>query len=178
MAPANDCKIDPALVAAMYAEHADELRNFLIGVLRNAEAAGEVVQATFAKAVEVGHTAHAETLKGWLFRVAFHEALAYRRRMAVHDKATRRIAWNAGSTQESAHDSPHDNVVRDETVESIRIALDALPVEQKKVVSMRIYDEKTFATIAAELGVPLGTVLTRMQLALRKLRRTMNSDRE
>lgn len=172
MAPANECKIDPALVAAMYAEHADELRNFLIGVLRNAEAAGEVVQATFAKAVEVGHTAHEETLKGWLFRVAFHEALAYRRRMAVHDKATRRLAWNPRDEAES----PHDSVVRGETVESLRTALEALPAEQKKVVSMRIYDEKTFAVIAAELGVPLGTVLTRMQLALRKLRRSMSRD--
>ncbi len=35
---------------------------------------------------------------------------------------------------------------------------------------MRIYDEKTFAAIAEELSLPLGTVLSRMQLAIRKLR--------
>ena len=34
---------------------------------------------------------------------------------------------------------------------------------------MRIYEEKTFAQIARELDAPLGTVLTRMRSALRKL---------
>lgn len=38
---------------------------------------------------------------------------------------------------------------------------------------MRIYEEKSFAEIAEELSVPLGTVLTRMRLALKKLSRLM-----
>jgi RNA polymerase sigma-70 factor (ECF subfamily) len=36
-----------------------------------------------------------------------------------------------------------------------------------------MYEDKTFAQIAEELGLPLGTVLTRMRLALEKLRRTL-----
>lgn len=171
MTPAEECKIDPAIVAAMYVEHAEELRNFLIGVLRNAEAASDVVQASFTKAVEVGHTAHSATLKGWLFQVAFHEALAYKRRKGVQDRATQQLAWNARSGDGN---SPHDHLVRGETIETVRIALEALPAEQRKVVRMRIYEEMTFAEIAAELDVPLGTILTRMQLALRKLRNTMH----
>jgi RNA polymerase sigma-70 factor (ECF subfamily) len=35
---------------------------------------------------------------------------------------------------------------------------------------MRIYEEKTFATIAQELKIPLGTALARMRSALIKLR--------
>jgi DNA-directed RNA polymerase specialized sigma24 family protein len=35
---------------------------------------------------------------------------------------------------------------------------------------MRIYEEKTFATIAKELKIPLGTALGRMRAALIKLR--------
>jgi RNA polymerase sigma-70 factor (ECF subfamily) len=38
---------------------------------------------------------------------------------------------------------------------------------------MRIYEEKTFATIAEELGIPLGTALARMRAALEKLRRSV-----
>ena len=44
-----------------------------------------------------------------------------------------------------------------------------LPVEQQIVVRMRIDEGKTFAIIASELNVPLGTVLTRMRLAIKKL---------
>jgi DNA-directed RNA polymerase specialized sigma24 family protein len=41
------------------------------------------------------------------------------------------------------------------------------------VVRMRIYDEKKFAVIAEELGVPLGTVLSRMRAAMMKLEKSL-----
>ena len=85
-------RIDPAVVAALYVEHADELRAFLIGVLRNSELAGEVLQATFTKAVEVAHTAREETRKGWLFKVAFNEAMLVRRRQWQQEQSVRRLA--------------------------------------------------------------------------------------
>ena len=58
-----------------------------------------------------------------------------------------------------------------------RAALEKLPVEQREVVLLKISEQKTFAAIAAELSLPLGTVLTRMQLALAKLRRALGSER-
>lgn len=51
--------------------------------------------------------------------------------------------------------------------------LATLPFEQQQVVEARIQRGQTFAAIAAELGLPLGTVLTRMRLALAKLRRSL-----
>jgi RNA polymerase sigma-70 factor, ECF subfamily len=165
-------RIDPALVASLYVKHGEELRLFVLGVLRDADLATDVLQATFAKAVEVGHTAREETLKGWLFRVAFHEALALRRKQAVRDKANRRLAVENGSRSES----PVDEVCRWETVASVRQALNQLPPEQRQVVQMRMYEQKKFITIAEELGLPLGTVLTRMQAALKKLRKHLKKD--
>ena len=41
------------------------------------------------------------------------------------------------------------------------------------MVLARVYEDKTFAEIAAEAGLPLGTVLTRMRRGLEKLRKTM-----
>jgi RNA polymerase sigma-70 factor (ECF subfamily) len=38
-----------------------------------------------------------------------------------------------------------------------------------------MYEDKTFAEIAEECGLPLGTVVTRMRLALEKLRRTLRT---
>lgn len=165
-------RIDPALVASLYVKHADELRRFVLGVLRDADLATDVLQATFVKAVEIGHTAREETLKGWLFRVAFHEALALRRKQAVRDKANRRLAVESSSGSVS----PVDEVCRWETVASVRQALEQLPSEQRQVVQMRVYEQKKFITIAEELELPLGTVLTRMQAALKKLRKHLQQD--
>jgi RNA polymerase sigma factor (sigma-70 family) len=175
--PSAPARIDPAIVANLYVEHGAELRNFLTGVLRNADLAGEVLQNTFSKCVEVGHTAREETLKGWLFRVAFHEALALKRRHGVEGRANQRLAGDAAADlNHRTHHSPggEERLIRGETVEAVRLALEDLPPEQRQVVRMRMYEEKTFAVIAAELKLPLGTVLTRMRLALEKLRKRLD----
>ena len=159
----------PVPIASLYADLAVELRRFVLGVVRDPGLADDVMQATFVKAVERGHEARAETSRGWLFRVAFHEALASRRRSASREKGLRRLA--AFRVHRDA--SPDGPLIRSETLESVREALGKLPEEQRRVVLARIYEEKTFAEIAGEFGLPLGTVLTRMRRALEKMRRTM-----
>jgi RNA polymerase sigma factor (sigma-70 family) len=161
--------IDASLVAALYVDHGMELRRFVLGVVRDPDTAGDVLQATFAKAVELGHTARSETLKGWLFRVAYHEAMTLRRRQTTRDQAHRRLA----PLQKPSGERPDEGLIRGETVEAVRRALAALPAEQRRVVWARMYEDKTFAEIAAEAGLPLGTVLTRMRRALQKLRRNL-----
>ena len=162
-------QLDPADVAELYAEHAAELRAFLTGVLRNADWAAEALQSTFVKAAEAGHTAQRETIKGWLFRVAYNEAMLLRRRQEVDHRATRKVAW-----QLNPESVPIDSgLLRQETIERVRRGLDTLPSDQKLVVRMRIYEDKTFSKIAEELGIPLGTVVTRMRAALQKLNREL-----
>ena len=60
---------------------------------------------------------------------------------------------------------------RKEEVARLRDLMQQLPAEQQFVVRQRIQEEKTFAVIADELQVPLGTVLTRMRLAIQKLQK-------
>jgi RNA polymerase sigma factor (sigma-70 family) len=160
-----------ARAAALYETHGEELRRFVFGVTRDHDLAGDVLQATFAKAVEQGHTARDETFKGWLFRVAFHEALTARRRRETRNEGNRRLA----AMRLPAEPRPEETLIRNETAAAVREALAGLPEEQRKVVRARIYDEKPFAEIARELGLPLGTVLTRMRLALEKLRRALGT---
>jgi len=171
-ARSNPTRIDAAVVAGLYECYADELGLFLKGVLRNSDLAAEALQNTFAKAVESGHTAREESLKGWLFQVAFHEALLLRRRGQVHERSLRQLARNSQSSVSSG-ELPDERLSRSETLAEVRRALGELPPDQRQVVQMRIYEEKTFAEIAAEVSAPLGTVLTRMRLAMKKLSQQM-----
>lgn len=163
--------IDPARVAALYVEHGQELRRFVMGLVRDLELTADVMQATFTKAVERGHTAREPSLKAWLFQVAYHEALTARRRQATREKFRDRLSV----VRRGQDHSPEDGLIRGETVEAVRQALSSLPAEQRNVVFSRIYEDKTFATIAEESGLPLGTVITRMRLALEKLRRQLQA---
>jgi RNA polymerase sigma factor (sigma-70 family) len=163
---ADQGQLDPSIVAALYVEHGEELRRFLLGILRDPQLTSDVLQATFVKMAQKGHQTRVESRKAWLFRVAYHEAMAYRRREGVGDKILRRVAWHSNGTAGPA-DEP---LLRLEAVQSVREAMEHLPPEQRQVVRMRIYEEKTFATIARELNIPLGTALGRMRAALIKLR--------
>jgi RNA polymerase sigma-70 factor (ECF subfamily) len=166
-------KIHPDKAAELHQLYGRELRYFLLGLLRDAQLADDVSQATFTKLVEQGHTAREESLKGWLYRVAYREAMQVRRRQSVEDAARQRVAWSREVAAESA-DSP---LLQAEVIEKVRCSIANLPAEQQQVVRMRIYQEMTFAQIAQEMGIPLGTALGRMRAALKKLRASLECER-
>lgn len=172
-------KFDPQQTTAWFADFAGELRSFLFGVLRNEDLAAEALQATWVKVIERGHEAQPETRRGWLFRVALNEALVLKRRGKVQEKSFRQLAQSDARRHESPSgsatrdESPEGFVLRAELVEHVRSALESLPADQRQVVRMRIYENKTFAVISEELGIPLGTALTRMRLAMEKLQQRL-----
>jgi len=61
-------------------------------------------------------------------------------------------------------------LVGDETVKAVQRSLIRLPQEQQEVIRRRIYDGQTFAEIAEQMQLPLGTVLTWMRRGLLRLR--------
>jgi RNA polymerase sigma factor (sigma-70 family) len=158
--------------ALLYAEHSGELRTFLLGVLRDPDLAAEALQATFVKVLEFSQTAKPETFKGWLFKVALHEALGIRRRQKRDRQLTHKPVWRPSEI----HDQPDETVLHRETIEQVRGQLQQLSPELQEVVHLRIFEDLTFAAIADKLQLPLGTVLTRMRTALKKLSERLNRD--
>ncbi len=161
----NQERIDPSVVAALYVEHSAALRRFLLSVLRDHQRVSDVLQTTFARLIERGHETREESRKAWLFRVAYHEALAMRRREAIGQRVLEHASWN----RPPAADAADQLLIREEAVDAVREMLSQLPAKQQQIVRMRIYEEKTFAVIAKELGIPLGTALGRMRSAVMKL---------
>lgn len=164
--PPEQGGLNAAAIDSLYSEHAHDLQAFLIGVLKNHDLATEALQNTFSKAVERGDTVRQETVKGWLYKVALNEALELRRRNKTHAKTLMKLRdWQTQRNEEL----PGDRASREETSHAVREAMKLLSPEQRSVVQLRIYEDKTFAAIADELDIPLGTVLTRMRTALRQL---------
>jgi RNA polymerase sigma-70 factor (ECF subfamily) len=72
--------------------------------------------------------------------------------------------------------SGEESLLADERDARIREAVAALPVEQAAVVRLSFYSEKPHAEIARELGIPLGTVKSRMRLAAARIRAAWESE--
>lgn len=162
----DEARFDPASIGGQYVAHADSLKSFLFGLLRNRELANEALQATFGIAVQRGGEVNPASFRSWLFQVAYNEAMGIRRRRGIESRNLEKLSWISRKRSEA----PEEDLVRRESVRRVRDAIQNLPPEQSQVVELRIYEEQTFQEIARRLDLPLGTVLTRMRLALKKLR--------
>ncbi|GEB38781.1 RNA polymerase sigma factor [Gluconacetobacter liquefaciens] len=67
-------------------------------------------------------------------------------------------------------------MLADEREERIRMALDGLTDEQREIVRLSFFSETPHAAISSALALPLGTVKSRIRLAMVKLRAAIGND--
>jgi RNA polymerase sigma-70 factor (ECF subfamily) len=150
------------------------LLGLTLGMLRDQDEAEEVVGDVFRIAWDrVGALGdEQEQLLPWLLRIARNRAIdRLRQRRRWHRKAARLEAQGelapasapASEPNEAAHPGWHVH-------DSVHTALGQLPEEQRAVVRLAYFGGLTHSEIAQQLGLPMGTVKTRLRLALDKLR--------
>lgn len=71
----------------------------------------------------------------------------------------------------------HDVIARDQGARRLRAAIATLPLEQKQVLRLAFFKEKAHPEVAKELGIPLGTVKSRIRLALQRIRVEIGDER-
>jgi RNA polymerase sigma-70 factor (ECF subfamily) len=117
--------------------------------------AEDAVQETFLEVYRglAGFRGEAQ-IGTWIYRIALRTAL----RMRARRPATAEI------TDELAPDpiEPHDALVARERVRHVQRAFDALPAEQRAVVALFAVDGLSHGEIAQILGIPEGTVWSRL----------------
>jgi RNA polymerase sigma factor (sigma-70 family) len=144
------------------------------GMLHDQDEAEEVVGEVFATAwerigtLDDGH----EMLMPWLLRVARNRAIdRLRRRGRLRKKAARLEAYDAAGQASAPFEEPDESAQPGWHVHrSVHAALGALPEEQRAVVRLAYFAGLTHSEIAEQLGIPMGTVKTRLRLAFEKLR--------
>lgn len=162
-----DRGLEPQVVQQLFTRYGMEVHRYLRARFGgDAQLAHDALQAALAKLLERGKEIEVEKQKAWLYQVAYREGLVILRRRQVDDGALRQLAQDKVSVAAAA-DEP---LLQAEQVGAVKAALLSLSPEQRQVVQLRIYEQKTFAQIAEELQIPLGTALGRMRAAMDKLR--------
>jgi len=138
-------------------------------VLRNAADAEEVAQDTFLKAYrKLDSLRDADKFRPWVARAGWRLALNYRR------GATRAMgrdgAWVA---TQAASATPETQALESEFERRLRAQVESLPEKLKAVVLLIGVEEMDVRTVAGILGIPEGTVRSRLHLARRQLLRVV-----
>jgi RNA polymerase sigma-70 factor (ECF subfamily) len=147
--------------------HEAPLFQFLVGILRDHHQAEDALQETWCRALEHLDGVDLAHLRGWLFTVAYHQAMLARRR-----QKGRPAPGGAGEEERLPAPGPSPDVEaeRRDELERLRALLERLPPAQREVIRQRVYEGKRFREIAADLDCPLNTALARMHEGLKRLR--------
>jgi RNA polymerase sigma factor (sigma-70 family) len=157
----------------VFLRYQDALLGTLYYLVGNSEDAHDTLQETFVKCWRNRDSlAEVENLRAWVFRVALNAArdmrtTAWRRRRRPLDKGVTTLA--------ASDPGPDAHAARREQLALIRQALHQLRPEEQEVFLLRQNGQMTYAQIAEATEIPLGTVKTRMRLALSKLRQALES---
>jgi RNA polymerase sigma-70 factor (ECF subfamily) len=161
--------------ARLFRHFAPRLKGF--GLRRGTDAASceELAQETMLtvwRKAETFDPARA-TVSTWIFTIVRNKRIDLFRREG-HPEA------DLAEAAEKADDGPaaDDEVDRLRASETLRKALKVLPAEQFEVLQKAFFEDKSHSVIAAEMGLPLGTVKSRIRLALARLRGALPEESE
>lgn len=152
---------DDATLADVYDRYSACVYGLALRVTADAEAARDVTQEVFVSLWErpTAFDPARGSLRTWLSVLAHRRAVDWVRRDVRH----RRVTEPAGET---AHPPVDEEVIADDVARIVRKAAAALSTPLRDVIELAYYRGHTYRHVAEILGVPEGTVKSRIRRAL------------
>ena len=153
----------------------DSLYGTALRLTRNEADAQDLVQDTYVKAFRNSKQFTPGTnLKAWLFTI-LHNTYRNRRRDSGRDPVEVDSERVELSSREDPAGTPEEQLLRSTMGPELQAALDGLPEAFREAVWLRDVEEFPYAEIAEMLGIPVGTVMSRISRGRRMLYETLAS---
>jgi len=137
-------------------------------------AADDLAQETFVKAYFALQSFKEGThFHAWIRRIAVNASLNYLKVRKREEPLGDRPDDYPGAVFSSVNDSPHEQLLRNDTGRAVDKALQALPSKLRAVFVLHVLESMRYEDIARALGIPKGTVMSRLNRARQKLQRSL-----
>lgn len=163
---------DRQAFASLFRFYAPRLKSFLLKQGYSEIESEDLIQETMLNLWRKAESFDAAKagVSTWIFTIARNCGIDRRRRSG-------RVT--VGPVQEDTEEpdpdpSAEEQIIVRESEAAVRAALTRLPAEQAAVIRLSFFAENPQAEIARSLGIPLGTVKSRVRLALQRLRQMMD----
>lgn len=159
--------------------HARELHQFVMRFTANSVAAEDVVQEAFLQVHSSAKSFDPDRrFKPWLFTIAANKARdsIRRRRRRRELPLDAQIAPQEGTEQRfvdlfaAGSETPTDDLLLEERRKLVRRAVEAMPSKLCDVLVLAYYHRFPYKEIAEIVGIPLGTVKSRLHAAVANFR--------
>lgn len=159
---------DKAAFAELFAYFAPRVKSFLMKSGASPDLAEECAQEVMVTLWNKAHLFDPSkaSVSTWIYTIARNRRIDLLRKQKRPEPED--LPWGPEAEPEQA-----DAMGLQQETEQLGQALAALPAEQRKLIERAYFGELSHSEIAAETGLPLGTIKSRIRLALERLRHTM-----
>lgn len=151
------------------------LYNFACWLTQDRTLAEDLVQETYMKALK-GFSSYRQgtNFRAWIYRILRNTFLTSKTglRMASLDAEEDEIA------EPSTAETPESILVSRYEQDAIRTALAGLPVNFREIILLCDVEEMSYHEIATTLGIPIGTVMSRLSRARKAMRQMLAGSRK
>ncbi|RWX78553.1 sigma-70 family RNA polymerase sigma factor [Neorhizobium lilium] len=158
---------------ALFRFYAPRVRSFMAMKTGDRQVAEELMQETMVSVWNKAEQFDPErgNVSAWIFTIARNIRIDFYRR--------RRPSFDPQDPAFVTDDVPSADVAFEQVQDAalLRQAMATLPPDQLDVLKRAFFDDVSHSTIASELGLPLGTVKSRIRLAFEKLRAALEGRR-
>ncbi|MDP8248958.1 MAG: RNA polymerase sigma factor [Candidatus Tritonobacter lacicola] len=169
---------DREAFARLFNRYKTRIMTFIYNYVGNYERAEDLFQETFIRLWRSRRRYDGERpLRPWLYTIAANlcrdnaRKMRYRRTVSI-DAA--REGWAPSEKLPSPLPSPAKIAEEKESSLSLRAALDSLPKESRIAITLHQFHGLKYREIAETLGVPIGTVKSRIHSAVKQLRKILS----
>jgi RNA polymerase sigma factor (sigma-70 family) len=154
---------------ALFEHFAPRIKGFLIKSGCNADEAEEIAQSTMVAVWTKAGQFDPSTAgaAAWIFTIARNQRIDVARKAIREGRLSKEIVLDDEADPTLAADQILSRV---EDATRVEAAIERLSVEQSTVIRLSFIEERPHSEIAAVLGLPLGTVKSRIRLAMNRLR--------
>jgi RNA polymerase sigma-70 factor (ECF subfamily) len=175
---------DHAAFRVLVERYQGRAHRLALRVLGDEEQARDVVQDALIRAYgSLDRFEGRSSFYTWLYRIVMNLCLDRKRR----ERPDRRVEWNdevAGAAQgapgallpaDPAGGAPDEALDRMQLRGVLARAIAALPEDARRTIELREIDGLSYKEIAAALGIPKGTVMSRLHYARRRLQQALRA---
>jgi len=145
----------------------NRILSVVYGIVGTRHDAEDIAQDTFIKAYQsIGGLKTEAAFYSWLVRIAINTSLSYKK----SDHESQMVPLDAIEEPVYQGEPPDAYMEKQAGVERLNVLLAELSPEHRAVLVLREIEELSYEDIAAVLGIPLGTVKSRINHAREKLR--------
>ena len=148
--------------------HLSAAYNLARWLTRNEHDAEDLVQAAYLRALKFFGGFRGTNSRAWLLTIVRNTCYTWLEERRARGPETA-LDEEIHGVESNAMD-PENSVLREEEKQSVRRALEELPVELREVVILRELEGLSYKEIAAIAGIPMGTVMSRLARARERLR--------